>query len=82
LTKKEDKRFFFEKKAPRPGKQKTFAPAGFGTCAPHPEVNESFLLLFFKKEALAYCLVLRRFLTTFSDQLVDNTYALGRFPIP
>jgi hypothetical protein len=24
------KRFFFEKKAPRPGKQKTFGPAGFG----------------------------------------------------
>jgi hypothetical protein len=45
----ERKRFFFEKK-----KQKTFAPAGFGTTPPQPPVNESFLLLFFKKEALIY----------------------------
>jgi hypothetical protein len=41
------KRFFFEKK-----KQKTFGPAGLGTTSPQPPVSKSFLLLFFKKEAL------------------------------
>jgi hypothetical protein len=45
------KRFFFEKK-----KQKTFGPAGVGTHAGAPPVNRSFLLLFFKKEALSYLL--------------------------
>jgi hypothetical protein len=52
------KRFFFKKKAPRPGKQKTFGPAGAATQSPEPAVNRSFLLpragrLFFKKEALS-----------------------------
>jgi hypothetical protein len=31
VQQKAGKRFFFEKKAPRPGKQKTFALAGAGT---------------------------------------------------
>jgi hypothetical protein len=40
--------------------QKTFGPAGAGARLPRPAVNESFLLLFFKKEALAFPLLLRR----------------------
>jgi hypothetical protein len=47
------KRFFFEKKAPRLGKQKTFGPAGAGSSVPQPAISKSFLLLFFKKEALS-----------------------------
>jgi hypothetical protein len=46
------KRFFFEKK-----KQKTFTPLASRLCArlsPHEnQMDKSFLLLFFKKEALA-----------------------------
>jgi hypothetical protein len=54
---REGKRFFFKKKAPRLGKQKTFAPAGVGTIAPKPTVNGSFFASFFsKKEALAFSL--------------------------
>jgi hypothetical protein len=52
------KRFFFEKKAPRPGKQKTFGPAGIGNSGPQPAVSESFFAspdgapFFSKKEVL------------------------------
>jgi hypothetical protein len=52
---KGSKRFFFEKK-----KQKTFTLQGGGEppALPHStdQKNKSFLLLFLKKEALAYCL--------------------------
>jgi hypothetical protein len=49
------KRFFFETKAPRPGKQKTFGPAGCGRRVPEPAVNKSFFASFFsKKEALPF----------------------------
>jgi hypothetical protein len=46
---KEGKRFFFEKKAPRPGKQKTFAPAGVGDSVAETLRTESFLVTFFQK---------------------------------
>jgi len=46
---KQGKRFFFEKK-----KQKTFALAGVYEAAPEPTITKSFLLLFFKKEALPF----------------------------
>jgi hypothetical protein len=42
------KKFFFEKK-----NQKTLGPAGIGNRKPRPAASKSFLLLFFKKEALA-----------------------------
>jgi hypothetical protein len=45
--------FFFEKKGTLPGKQKTFGPAGFETAAAL-KGSKSFLLLFFKKEALPF----------------------------
>jgi hypothetical protein len=53
------KRFFFKKKAPRPGKQKTFAPAGFGTAAEKIHNKRKFFASlggepFFKKEALPF----------------------------
>jgi hypothetical protein len=50
VSMKVGKRFFFEKKAPRPGKQKTFGLAGVGTNAPQPAGPEVFLLLFFQKK--------------------------------
>jgi hypothetical protein len=43
------KRFFFEKK-----KQKTFGLAGCGDVRGKANNSRSFLLLFFKKEALAF----------------------------
>jgi hypothetical protein len=46
---KEGKRFFFEKK-----KQKVSVLWALATLMPKPPVSESFLLLFFKKEALAF----------------------------
>jgi len=48
------KRFFFEKKAPRLGKQKTFANCGLRQPRANAPRTGSFLLLFFKKEALAF----------------------------
>jgi hypothetical protein len=39
--------------------QKTFAPAGFGAGVAKARRSESFLLLFFKKEALAFTLYCR-----------------------
>jgi hypothetical protein len=47
----EGKRFFFEKK-----NQKTFGPGGVGDGGATAPRSESFLLLFFKKEALALLL--------------------------
>jgi hypothetical protein len=46
------KKFFFEKK-----NQKTFAPWAAHVKQPEVYDKKSFLLLFFKKEALAYLLV-------------------------
>jgi hypothetical protein len=45
---KASKNFFFEKK-----KQKTFIPAGCGAAVANARKSKSFLLLFFKKEALS-----------------------------
>jgi hypothetical protein len=41
---------FFEKKEAK----KLSLPAGFGTSTSQPPRSESFLLLFFKKEALSF----------------------------
>jgi hypothetical protein len=41
--------YFFEK-----SNQKTFGPAGFGTAIAKARRTKSFLLLFFKKEALSF----------------------------
>jgi hypothetical protein len=46
-------RFFFEKKAPRPGKQKTFAPAGVGTCRARARSEQKFFCCFFFKKRSA-----------------------------
>jgi len=47
------KNFFFEKRAPRPGKQKTFWPLRAALAAPEPrEAAKKFLRAFFKKRFL------------------------------
>jgi hypothetical protein len=48
--------FFFEKKAPRPGNQKTPVPLRVAVAAPQPrEAAKSFFASFFsKKEGLAF----------------------------
>jgi hypothetical protein len=52
----ERKNFFFEKKAPRPGKQKTSINLELWRWKQHgPNRIKSFLLLFFKKEVLSFC---------------------------
>jgi hypothetical protein len=50
---KKGKRFFFEKKAPRPGKQKTFGTAGVGAHVPQPAVKRKFFCFFFFKKRSA-----------------------------
>jgi hypothetical protein len=49
---KESKRFFFEKKAPRRGKQKTFAYFGLWhlSCL-RPQEQKFFCFFFFKKRS-------------------------------
>jgi hypothetical protein len=48
---RKSKRFFFEKK-----KQKTFGPWTVLLKTPGAQISKSFLLLFFKKEALSFLL--------------------------
>jgi len=52
VKEKESKNFFFEKKAPRPGKQKTFGSLRAALAAPKPrEADQKFFwLLFFQKK--------------------------------
>jgi len=55
---KERKRFFFEKKAPRLGKQKTFAPAGAGNSGAKARSKQKFFCFFFFKKRSAFFLSL------------------------
>jgi len=52
VKEKESKNFFFEKKAPRPGKQKTFGSLRAALAEPTPrEADQKFFwLLFFQKK--------------------------------
>jgi hypothetical protein len=50
--KESHKEFFFEKKASRPGNQKTFAPLRAVLKPPGTEINKVFLLLFVHKKKL------------------------------
>jgi hypothetical protein len=57
MGRKEGKKglLFLKKKAPRLGKQKNFCSGGCGVAVANAPRSKSFLLLFFKKEALSYC---------------------------
>jgi hypothetical protein len=48
------KRFFFEKKAPRPGKQKTFGPWGIRHQRVKARRKQKFFCFFFFKKRSAY----------------------------